>query len=36
MEQPPDFRPLFLLLRDAVIVCAFILLFCALLLKVVT
>ena len=36
MEQPPDFGPLFRLLRDAAIVCVLILLFCALLLKVAT
>jgi len=36
MEQPPDFGPLFRLLRDALIVMLAILLFCALLLKVAT
>jgi hypothetical protein len=33
MERPPDFGPLFRLLRDALIVCVAILLLCALLLK---
>ena len=34
MERPPDFGPLFRLLRDALIVCVAILLFCAFLLWV--
>lgn len=36
MEQPPDFRPLFRLLRDAVIACVLILLWCSFLLWVMT
>jgi hypothetical protein len=34
MERPPDFGPLFRLLRDAAITCVLILLFCAFLLWV--
>ena len=36
MEKPPDFDAFFRLLRDAAIVCLLILLFCALLLWVMS
>jgi hypothetical protein len=36
MEKPPDFDAFFRLLRDAVIACVLILLFCALLLEVMS
>ena len=34
MERPPNFKPLFRLLRDAFIVCILIVAFCYFLLKV--